>query len=384
MEASSLSWRLDNRRKWILLGLAALALLLQALLEGTRTPTRQRDYELKLAASERAAEAIQVLRDWRQLTGQHLDLINDPAGTGLIGPEFSPITNAQGSLEAKLTSLNPNWAAVLVEYFRQLGLAPGDPVAVSLSGSFPGLNIALFAAMETMRLRPVVITSIGASMWGANSPEFTWLDMEAVLFDAGVFNTRSHLASYGGGNDMGRGLSPDGRRMIRDAAERNEVPLLEVENIEQAIALRMAFYAEQARGRNYRCCVNIGGGIASLGNTHNRVLLRSGVNTDLGNHNWPRKGTMILFSEKGVPVIHLLRVVSLARDQGLPVSPDFLPMPGEGDIFEKEMYRLPLVVVVLVLYCLLCYLVLAPELRRGLFDWLPGRRRYSAAPGDPA
>ena len=113
MEASSLSWRLDNRRKWILLGLAALALLLQALLEGTRTPTRQRDYELKLAASERAAEAIQVLRDWRQLTGQQLDLINDPAGTGLIGPEFSPITNAQGSLEAKLTSLNPNWAAVL-------------------------------------------------------------------------------------------------------------------------------------------------------------------------------------------------------------------------------------------------------------------------------
>ncbi len=369
-----MSWRLDNRRKWVLLGLAVLALALQALLEVSRVPTRQRDYESKLAAAERAAEAFAILRDWRQLSGAHLDLLNDPAGTGLIGPEFSPITNAQGNLEAKLTSLNPNWAAVLVGYFRQIGLGPGDLVAVALSGSFPGLNIALFAAMETMRLRPVVITSVGSSMWGANSPDYTWLDMETVLYDAGIFTTRSLLASYGGGNDMGRGLSPDGRRMILAAAERNGVPLLAVQNIEQAIAKRMAFYAEHSRGRNYRCFVNIGGGIASLGNTHNRVLLKSGLNLDLGRHNWPRKGTMVLFSEKGVPVIHFLRLVSLARQHGMPVSPDSLPPPGEGDTFVRPMYRLPLVVGVLFFYCLLCCAVLAPQLRGGLFDRLPGRR----------
>jgi poly-gamma-glutamate system protein len=379
-----LSWRLDNRRKWILLGLAALALLLQAMLDATRAPTRQRDYELKLAASALAAEAFQVLRDWRQMTGAYLDLVNDPAGTGLIGPEFSHITNAHGDLEAKLTSLNPNWAAVMVQYFRQLGLGPGDLVAVSLSGSFPGLNIALFAAMETMRLRPVVITSVGASMWGANNPDFTWLDMETVLYDEGVFTTRSQLASFGGGNDMGRGLSPNGRRLIIESAERNGVPMLEVENIEQAISRRMAFYTEQARGRGYGACVNIGGGIAALGNTHNRFLLRSGLNLDLGRHNWPRKGTMILFSERGVPVIHLLRVVTLAREQGLPISPDYLPAPGEGSIFVKEMYRFPLVAVVLALYCLLCVMVLAPELRRGLFDRLPGRRQDLSPREDPA
>ena len=114
MEAGSLSWRLDNRRKWILLGLAALALLAQAVLDATRAPTRQRDYELKLAAAERAAEAFHVLREHRNLDTAEVDLLNDPAGTGLIGPEFSQITNAQGNLESKLTSLNPNWAAVLV------------------------------------------------------------------------------------------------------------------------------------------------------------------------------------------------------------------------------------------------------------------------------
>lgn len=376
-----MSWRLDSRRKWILLGLAVLALLLQALLDATRAPARQRDYELKLAAAERAAEAFAVLRDHRQLTGAQIDLMNDPAGTGLIGPEFSAITNAQGDLEAKLTSLNPNWAAVLVSYFRQLGLNPGDPVAVSLSGSFPGLNIGLYAAIETMRLRPVVITSVGASMWGANSADFTWLDMETILFEAGVFNTRSQLASFGGGNDMGRGMSPDGRRQLREAAERNGVPLLEVENIEHAILRRMEFWGEQSRGRAYRCYVNIGGGIAALGNTHNRFLLPSGLNTELRRHNWPRKGTLVLFSERGVPVVHLLRIVSLAREFGLPLSPDYLPAPGDGDIFVKPMYRFPLVIAILGGYCLLCAMVLAPELRRGIFDRLPGRRQDAAASG---
>ena len=374
-----MSWRLDSRRKWILLGLAVLALLLQALLDATRAPMRQTDYDLKLAAAQRAAEAFAELRDYRQLNDAHVDLLNDPAGTGLIGPEFSQITNAQGNLEAKLTSLNPNWTGVLVDYFRRAGLEPGDPVAVAVSGSFPGLNIALYATMETLRLRPVVVTSVGASMWGANNPAFTWLDMESILFDAGIFTTRSSLASFGGGNDMGRGLSPDGRRLIREAAARNGVPLLEVKNIEQAITQRMAFYEEASRGRAYRCYVNVGGGVASLGSSQNKSLLPSGLNLELAQHNWPRKGCLILFAEKGVPVIHMLRMVTLARENGLPVSPDFLPLPGEGEIFVKTVYRFPLALAALVFYCGLCIMVLAPEVRRGLFDMLPRRHPDAAA-----
>lgn len=373
MEAGSLSWRLDNRRKWILLGLAALALLLQALLDATRAPTRQRDYEVKLAAAERAAEAYRVLQEFRSLDYPEVDLLNDPAGTGLIGPEFSQITNAQGNLESKLTSLNPNWAAVMVDYFRQVGLSPGDPVAIALSGSFPGLNIGLYAAIEAMRLRPVAITSVGASMWGANDPSYTWLDMEQVLFDAGVFTTRSALASFGGGDDMGRGLSPTGRQYIIDAAARNGVPLIKSANIEDAITQRMAFYEEQSRGRAYRCYINVGGGVASLGSSNNKPALPSGLSFDLGPHNWSRKGTLVLFAERGVPIIHLLRVQTLARRHGLPRSPDVLPAPGDGEIFVKTMYRLPLAALVLVVYCGLCVLVLAPEVSRGIFDKFPGR-----------
>jgi poly-gamma-glutamate system protein len=207
-----LSWRLDNRRRFILLLLAVVALVMQAVLDHTRTPTRQWDFDLKLEAATRAERAFAAVREHRGLEGASLDMVNDPAGTGLIGPEISMITNATGDLDAKLTSLNPNFAAVLVQYFRQAGLSPGDPVAAAVSGSFPGMNICLYAAMEAMELRPVVITSVGASNWGANSPEFTWLDMETLFFEKGIFHTRSQAATFGGGNDMGRGMSPAGRR----------------------------------------------------------------------------------------------------------------------------------------------------------------------------
>lgn len=359
--------------------LAVTALLMQMVLDMTRAPTRQWDYDLKLEAATKAERAFAAVRQHRGLEGATLDLVNDPAGTGLIGPEISPITNATGDLEAKLTSLNPNFAAVLVQYFRQAGLKPGDPVAVALSGSFPGMNICLFAAMETMELRPVVITSVGASNWGANSPEFTWLDMETLFFEQGIFHTRSVAATYGGGNDMGRGLSPAGRNLLHESITRNGIQFIESQNIENAIAQRMTFYESISRGRPYSLFVNVGGGVASVGSSHNKTLLKAGLNFDLGAHNWPRKGTLILFSEKGVPVVHLLRIITLARENGLPVAPDFQPQPGEGEIFVRDMYRWPLAASFLVVYCLACVLILAPELRRGLFDRLSRKRSTVAA-----
>ena len=343
-----MNWRLDNRRQLILLGFAVAALLMQGLLEYARVPVRQRDYELKLQAAKLAERAFGAVRVARGLHEGKIDMVNDPAGTGLIGPEFSLITNARGDLESKLTSVNPNFAALIVQYCRQAGLKAGDPVAVAVSGSFPALNISLYAALETLQLRPVVISSIGASMWGANDPQFTWLDMEALLEREGLFHIRSTAATHGGGNDMGRGLSPEGRRLIEAAAARNGVPLLDAKNIEEAITRRMTFWAEAQHGHPYRLSVNVGGGVASLGSSHNRLLLPSGLSYSLGEQNWARKGTLVLFAEQGVPVIHLLNVTRLAQDNGLPVSPDYLPQAGEGPLFEKPSYSLPLAAAMLV------------------------------------
>ncbi len=356
-------WRLDNRRRLLLFLLAAAALGLQVLLEATRAPVRQRDYALKLAAARQAAAAFDAVRRHRLLDGAVIDLINDPAGTGLIGPEFSAITNARGDLDAKLTSLNPNFAAVIVEYCRRANLRAGDPVAVALSGSFPALNIGVYAALETLELQPVVTTSIGASMWGANDPAFTWLDMESLFIAEGIFRTRSAAASFGGGDDTGRGLSPEGRRLVAAAAARNGVPMFATSTLDDAITQRMIFYEEAVRGRPYRLYVNVGGGLASLGDDLNKFLVPRGLFFDVGVKNFPRKGAMILMAERGVPVVHLLNVTELARDHGLPVSPDYLPAPGAGDIFIKESYRLLPAIVILVLYCLACLAALAPGVR---------------------
>jgi poly-gamma-glutamate system protein len=371
--------RSGRRRPLILFGLAVLAILLQGALELTRRPVRQRDYAEKLAAAQKADEAFTTLRRHLRMEGAEIDKVNDPAGTGLVGPEFSLITNARGDLEAKLSSLNPNWAAVLVELFHRAGLRPGDPVAVAVTGSFPGLNVALYAALETMELAPVVITSVGASMWGANDPSFTWLDMERILREERVLHVRTSAATLGGGDDMGQGLSPEGRRLLEEAITRNGVPLLGSLNIEEAISKRMSFFDEALRGRVPKCFVNVGGGVASLGSSQNRILIPRGFAETLEAKIWPRKGTLTLMSDRGVPVIHLLEVASLAREYGLPVAPDYLPEPGEGEIFVRDGYRLELVAVFLVIYGALCAVLLAPEVRRNLLGAVRFRRRAGGA-----
>jgi poly-gamma-glutamate system protein len=107
-----------------------------------------------------------------------VDVVNDPNETALIGQDITPITTDRGYIEAKLTSTNPNFAAVVVDMLKESELEKNDVVAVAFTGSFPGLNIAVHSALQTLKLKPIIITSVGASNWGANDPYYTWLDME--------------------------------------------------------------------------------------------------------------------------------------------------------------------------------------------------------------
>jgi len=357
----------------VLLALALGAVALQWVLEETRKPVRQRDYDIKLAAAEKANEAFVAVRSYRRLEGAVTDMANDPSGTGLVGPETSLITNAYGNLDSKLTTLNPNMAAYVVQLLKRAGLRRGDQVAVTVSGSFPGMNIALYSAIEVLGLHPVIICSVGASNWGATNPDFTWLDMERLFKKKGIFHFRAVAASHGGGDDMGRGLSPAGRQKIVEAMLRNEIPQLVSKNLEDAITQRMALFEKMSRGRLYRAFVNVGGGLASIGSSQNRSLIPPGLSFDLGPKNWPRKGCLILMSEKGIPVVQLLSMAEIAKMAGLPYSPESLPAPGEGEVFVKNSYRLSLAFLFFLAYSGLCVFVLAPEIRQGVFDRVRGK-----------
>jgi poly-gamma-glutamate system protein len=345
------------------LGLAALGVLALAIAESTRHAVEAPYYEEKLHAAQLTAIAHRTLREERWGTGPVIDTVNDPNETGLIGEEFTLITTDRGVLGAKLCSLNPNFGALVVGFLRDAGFGPGDLAAVNMTGSFPALNAAVLAAIESIGGRAVAITSVGASMWGANDPDFTWLDMERALVERGVLQTRSVAASLGGGEDRGRGLSPEGRRLIREAISRNGIPLIEEPTLEDSIARRMAiFEAERGKDR-YRACINVGGGLASLGATQNGRLISPGLSRELGLHNFPRRGVVILMAERGVPVVHLLEIEQLAREHGLPTAPIPLPEPGDGEIFAHEDYHRAGVSLVLVVYLALVPIVLHLSLR---------------------
>jgi poly-gamma-glutamate system protein len=268
----------------------------------------------------------------------------------MIGEEYTLITTDRGVIRSKLTATNPNFAAVFVDMLGGAGLMPDDVIAVALTGSFPSLNIALLAAAETMNLRPIVITSVGASTWGANDPEFTWLDMESLLLEKGFIRTKTTAASVGGGEDRGRGLSRRGRDLIEAAIHRNEVELIDEPTLEASIQRRMEVYDREAGDQRIKAVANLGGGVASLGASINGRLIKSGLTMSLARRNFPLKGSLLLLAERGIPVIHILQVSSLARQYGLPSPPGPNPEIGFGPVYFTV--RLNVAVAGLVLFVL--------------------------------
>jgi poly-gamma-glutamate system protein len=373
-----LALQIDTQRKILVGILAVLAIACSWILEETKVFRRASGYAQKKQAADLAAQAFERLRHhYVDELGREIRLSSDPAGSGLIGPEPSPIRNARGNAAAKRTSINPNFAAVIVDYFRQIGLEPGDQVAIALSGSFPAMNVNLYAALHAMELRPTVITAVGASTYGATDPEFTWLDMERVLDEAGLIHFRSAAASAGGSDDMGTSLSPQGRQLLRAALERNGVAPLISNNILDSIAKRMDIYMESAE--DIKAYVNVGGGIASLGSSLREVPIPSGLYFDLWKENFPRAGTMVRLARMGVPVVHLGTPQPIARAYGLPVAPDYMPLVGDGEALGKEGYSLTVTAVLLIVYLVLTFALALPQLRR---RWLarPSQPESATAP----
>lgn len=345
----------------IVLGLLfLLALLAFIAVENGKMDVKQDYYNEKLQAAKLSQAAGDHLKNYRLENGVFIDDVNDPNQTALIGQEYSLITTDQGNIESKLSAMNPNFAAVIVQFLKDAGLKEKDRVAVAFSGSFPGMNISVMAALETLNLQPVVITSVGASNFGANDPYFTWLDMESLLYKSGIFHFKSVAASIGGGNDIGRGLSPEGRDLIIKAIERNDVEFIHEKHLESSIARRMEIYEKSGGGKPVRAFINVGGGIASLGNTINGQLIPSGLTEQLPMSNFPLHGVIIQMGRKGIPIIHLLNIDQLLEKYGLPSNPVPLPDPGDGGIFIQKKYNLlvtSIVTVILVLVIVYIYVV---------------------------
>ena len=311
-------------------------------------------YTIKVNAANYMKKSMELLKANRMISGVFIDDENDPNETGLVGSPFSLITTDEGDLDAKLTTLDPNFAAGMVELMTQLNLQKNDTVAVLMTGSMPGANIAVLTALKSLSVVPVTITSVGASQWGANHIDFTWLDMEKILFDNNLITNRSVSASIGGRNDMGRLLSPAGRGIITENIVKHGLPLIKKEKLADNIALRMKTFEDIAIITNYKAMINVGGGVASLGTSFNSKLLPAGIirRTDIQNislQDGGIEGVLSKFSKNNIPVLHVLNIKSLTEQLGMPFAPIPIPEIGIGALYAIERYNLIIALICLTI-----------------------------------
>jgi poly-gamma-glutamate system protein len=334
----------------LLIGLAIISILLFYLAESNRHKKQAPYWDLKIKAANLDQKCQDLIREEIKKRGIAIDFENDPNGSGLIGEQTTLITTDLGELRSKLIATNPNFAAAIVEMFKQADLKRGSKIAVGLTGSLPGANIALYSACEVMGIEPVVITSVSSSTWGANHPDFTWLDMEKLLYDSKLIRYRSVAASLGGGSDNGRGLSLSGRNLLLGAIKRNNMQLIFTGNPEnilegggslrENIEKRMSIYQTASKGQPYAAYINIGGGLASLGSSQNGKLIPSGLSFDLSTINFPAQGVITMMAVRKIPIIHILRLTDIARIYGLPLGIVPAPVVGEDRIFFKDEYSI--------------------------------------------
>ena len=325
-----------SRTALVLVALAAVAVYVAV--ESYPVVVEQRRYADKLAAARLALEGMAAIKDRKLQLGHAIDPEADPAQTGMIGESITPVTSNTGFLDAKRTSTDPNFAAIVLHLLDEAGVGEGDKVAVGVSGSFPGLNLATYAAIAILKADPIIIASSSSSEWGANHVDYLWLDMERTLRQAGLIPFRAAAATYGGIDDLGVGLTKAGRSMIDSAIARNGIKQLKPTSLADAIEQRYALYRELAGASPIKAYVNVGGGSASVGTHVGKKQFKAGLNEAPPNQPNLPDSVMLRFAKQNVPVIHISRVKILAERYGLPYGATTARPLGQGRVFVRTEY----------------------------------------------
>ena len=316
-------------------------------------------FEEKQSASEIMESALKVLKN--EVKGRNITIYIDidPNTTGLIFKEDSPIRSSIGDLEVKQTVLKPNFAAVVIDHLIQAGISFGDTVAVGMTGSMPGANIAVLSACKAMGVHTVNITSVGSSTWGATDPNFTWLDMETVLVDSGIFTQKSIAASMGGKGDClrrsGKRGGKAGRKIVKRAASRNGISLLEYvlpiedKNVSKSINQRIELYADvQGDLKHYNAFINVGGGVTNVGVGGKKKFPKPGfLSPESILQMNPQNSIIRNFAEVGVPTIHISHISQLVKGI-IPFGSEKLKT-GQGRLYKEERYNLLIASIALIL-----------------------------------
>lgn len=381
-------WHAHNLPRIFILSLCLFSLIGMYVVEHFQTFVPQNYYIQKVAAAELAKQAFDVIKTKRKQLGITIYPADDPQQSGLIGYRLTSMTTDEGNLSAKQTSINPNIAAIFVDWLKQLNLKQGDVVAFAATGSFPALNISMLAAMKTLGLKPLMIYSLGSSQYGANILAFNWLKMVNELVAKGIFNYKPIGISLGGVHDSAVGISEPIIEAMKAEVNKSHFNFIQPINTVDSINKRMVLYEQNKGNQPIKAYINIGGGVASIGlkhltvedkviKIHKRVAYHSlplGVITSLPIDLANTDSVAIRFLKRGVPVINLHDVgEGLRVEYQLPRSPEFSPVIGWGPIFFHEKYNETLTIFVL-LFILFFLGMLAVLSRKYLIRYIPSKK----------
>ena len=323
------------KRTYILVLVAMINLLLVYLSYQSYSFTKSKDYELKIRAATIMNNALDLTK------GLDNPKVIDRFKSGLVGVDStdSQMTTKKGFLESKVATTNPNFAAVFIDWFSTIGISSGisnvpDTVAVSMTGSFPGANIAFLSACKASNVYPVIISSIGSSSWGANQIDKTWIEIENTLMDANFFNYKSKAFSLGGDNDQLDELPDDIKQILENKIIKNNYDIISGDQMQDAVNKRIKKYKEQSS--NYKAYVNIGGSSASLGDSTTSKMYLPGLifgkdeaiadaldDEYYDEYEYQQEVIPVVeyfLSEQKIPVINVRNINNLCEWYGLPYS----------------------------------------------------------------
>jgi hypothetical protein len=256
-------------------------------------------YQQKLAAAQLAQDAMQTIKNYRIKKKIPIDSTRDPQKSGFIGQANTSTASAKNSLIAKQTSINPNLAALVVEWLKQAGLKKGDTVAITLTGSLPALNIAVLSAVKTLELKPLIIVHAASTQWGANLTKLSWPIMQRVLIKQNKLTDQ---------------------------------PIAVIKkNTRESVEKRMDLFKTAADRQPIKAYISIG---------NIRDNLPSGLIQDLPIALAETNSIMVHFLKMGVPVINLKNITKIAQQNGFPVAPATPPSVGKGKPFFRQQYNI--------------------------------------------
>ena len=351
---------------WMLVIILALVLNLNF-----ASKTLSPHYDQMIEASNITKDAMAAIKQYKVDNGIELSE-SDKLSTGMIGPKVSAIYTTEGNINAKRTSCDPNWAAVIIKYFVQANLVPGDHVGFVFSSSFPTLNIACLAAAQVYGLKTCVMASIGASCYGATDTNFTFYDMIKLLNERKIINIKIDYLSFGGAGDVGKNfhdedeflggsdkLASEVMAEIYSRVDKENTTFIYEEVFAKNINLRIKYFKD--RVPNIKFLINAGGSSVGIG-VDSALFLQSGYvapsvfkykNDDSSfghNEDW---GLLQYFLSKNIPVASLLNIRGLAAEHGIKYDPDTLPEIGAGNMYFVQQYNLTVTIVALVVSVLI-------------------------------